>query len=132
MFSEIAKTYSLGPIIDIVHQTNWQIQIDATRSNVSSVHTGTADSLIELVEFFTLLKEPEKGVHRAQIKRTTTNKNGVIQNTSDLGEHGTNVLGTKWNVDTAQLLNGKGVTLLINHHGAVVQAIKVGQGLKKC
>ena len=105
-------TYSLSPVIDIVAKTNWKIKVNATlkklknnhsssltRSNVSSMHTSAADSLVELVKFFSLFEKPEKWSHSAKIERATADENGVIQNSRDFGEHCSDVFCSKWNLN---------------------------------
>ena len=54
----------------------------------------------------------------------------VVQDTGHLAEHGADVLGALGDVDVEQLLDGEGEDLLVGHHGAVIEAVEVGQGLQ--
>ena len=45
-------------------------------------------------------------------------------------KHGADVLGTLWDVDPEEFLDGERVALLIGHHRDVVQAIKVWECLR--
>ena len=39
-----------GPLIDVVKETNWDILVDSSRSDVGGVKTSSRDSLVELLE----------------------------------------------------------------------------------
>lgn len=56
----------------------------------------------------------------------------MVQDTSDLSKQGSNPFGTLRHLDVQQLLDREREALLVGHHGAVIQPIKVGQGLQVC
>jgi len=53
----------------------------------------------------------------------------VIQNTGDLIEHHTDVLGTKRHLDTQQFLDGHDVTVFVAHHGDIIEPVHVTDAL---
>lgn len=54
----------------------------------------------------------------------------VVQDTSDLSKQGPDPFGTLRYLHVQQLLDREREALLVGHHGAVVQPVKVGQGLQ--
>jgi hypothetical protein len=83
-------------------------------------------------ELLTLLETPQEGSQGTNIHGVRKNRHQVVQDAGDFTKHGTDPLGTLWDLNVEQLLNSKGETLLVGHHGNVVETIKVGQGLEVC
>jgi hypothetical protein len=54
----------------------------------------------------------------------------VVQNARNLTKQGTDELGTLRDLDVQELLDGQGETLLIGHHGDVVETVEVGERLE--
>lgn len=54
----------------------------------------------------------------------------MVEDTGDFGEHGTNPLGAFGDLDVEQLFDGQSETLLVGHHGDVVETVEVGEGLE--
>lgn len=54
----------------------------------------------------------------------------MVQDTGNLAKEGSNVLCAIGDFDVQELLNGKSETLLVCHHGNVVQTVKVRQSLE--
>ena len=79
----------------------WKIFIfivDFTWSDISSVHSSSTDSLIEFVKLLSLFEEPEERSHGAEIESTTADENGVVQDSSDFGEHRSDVFCSEGNL----------------------------------
>ena len=53
----------------------------------------------------------------------------VVQHAGDFGKHHTDVLRPNWHLNTQQLFDGQAVSVLVAHHGHVIQAVHVRQGL---
>ena len=53
----------------------------------------------------------------------------MIEQARNLGEHHTDVLGTLWHLNAHQFFDGQAVSVLVGHHGHIVQAVHVRQGL---
>jgi len=83
-------------------------------------------------ELLTLLETPQERSQGTNIHGVGEDRHEVVQDTGDLAEQGTDPLGTLRNLNVEQLLNSQRETLLVGHHGDVVETIKVGQGLEVC
>lgn len=54
----------------------------------------------------------------------------MVQDARDLAKQGPDPLGSLGDLDVQELLDGEGEALLVGHHGDVVEAVEVGQGLQ--
>lgn len=54
----------------------------------------------------------------------------MVQDSGDFSKQGSNVLGAVRDLDVEKLLDSKGKTLLIGHHGNVIQSVEVGKSLE--
>ena len=54
----------------------------------------------------------------------------MIEDTRYFGEHDADVLGADRYIDTGKFFYCQAIRLLIDHHGNVVQAVHIGQGLQ--
>ena len=54
----------------------------------------------------------------------------MVQNTCDLVKHDANVLRTKRHIDAQQTLNRQTVSVLVHHHGHIVETVHVRQSLQ--
>ena len=63
------------------------------------MHSSAANSLVELVKFFSFFKKPEERSHGAKIKSAAADENGVIKDSSDFGEHGSDVFGSQGDLE---------------------------------
>lgn len=83
-------------------------------------------------ELLTLLETPQERCQSTDIHGVGQDGHEMVQNPGDLAKHGADVLGTDGDVDVQQLLNGQREALLVGHHGDIVEAVEVGQGLQVC
>lgn len=56
----------------------------------------------------------------------------VVENTRDFSEEGSDPFGALWNFNIQKLLHCQGETLLVGHHGHIVQTVEVWQCLEVC
>ena len=54
----------------------------------------------------------------------------MVEDTSNFTKHGTDVLGSVGDFNVEELLNSEGETLLVGHHGDVVEAVEVRKSLE--
>ena len=78
---------------------------------------------------FSLLKPPQERCRRPHIHNMTRDGQNMIQQSSNLGKHGPNVLCPEGDIDPQQLLDSEGVRLLVAHHGDVVQSVHIRKRL---
>lgn len=136
-----------SPLVDVVKETNGDILVDTTGADVGSVETSSGNTFVEFLyaalaigdgngdditdhELLTLLETPQERCQSANVHGVGQDRHQMVQDTGDLAEQGTNVLGTIRDLNVQQLLNSEGVALLVGHHGDVVQSVEVGQSLQ--
>jgi hypothetical protein len=83
-------------------------------------------------KLLTLLETPQERCQSTNIHGVGQDGHEMVQNPGNLAEQGTDVLGTDGDVDVQQLLNSEREALLVGHHGNIVEAVEVGQGLQVC
>jgi hypothetical protein len=60
-----------------------------------------------------------------------TQPHQVIQNTGDFVEHDADILSAQRHFDTGQLFDRLHISVLVAHHGHIVQTVHVGHGLQE-
>jgi len=80
-------------------------------------------------ELLTLLEPPQEGRQCANVHGVGEDGHEVVKDTGDLSKQGTDPLGSVGDLDVEQLLNGKRETLLVGHHGDVVETVEVWKSL---
>jgi hypothetical protein len=63
-----------GPSEDVVEQTVRQVKGDSSGSDVSSVHSSSRDSLVELHELLSLFETPEEGSETSDVHDVAAEK----------------------------------------------------------
>ena len=53
----------------------------------------------------------------------------MVSDPREFREHGADVLGSLWDVDVEELLDGETEALLVHHHRHVVETIEIREGL---
>ena len=93
------------------------------------MQTGTGYGFVAVHQVLTLAESVQEHGHGTDIDGVRTNPQQVVQYTGDLGKHDTDVLRTLRHLDTHQFFDGQAVSVLVTHHGHIVQTVHVRQGL---
>eukprot|EP00053_Salpingoeca_punica_P008372 m.75267 g.75267 ORF g.75267 m.75267 type:complete len:437 (+) comp14572_c0_seq1:246-1556(+) len=120
----------LGKLVDVLQETQRQVQGDAARPDIGGMHACAGDALVELHHLLALLEHPEERRGGADVEGVCGDGHDVVEQAGDLGEESADVLGAERDLDVEQFLHGERVGLLVGHHGDVVQTVKVGQRLE--
>ena len=59
-----------------------------------------------------------------------TQPHEVVEHARDFGKHHTDVLRANRHIKAHELFNGQAIRMLVAHHGHIVEAVHVGQGLQ--
>merc|ERR1712212_1013801 len=103
-------------LVDVVEKTNWDVLMNSSWSNISSMHSSSTGAFIELHHFLTLLEEPEEGGDATNIKNVGSNPHDVVEDPGKLSKEDPDVLGPEGHVDVEQLLHSERVGLFVAHH----------------
>merc|ERR1711962_560574 len=92
-------------LIDIVKKADGDVLVDTTRSNISSMHSGSTGTLVKLHHLLSFLEEPEEGRDATDIENVSTNTHDVVENPGQFSEEHSDVLGPESDIDVQQLLH---------------------------
>lgn len=81
-------------------------------------------------QLLSLLETPQERCQCTNVHGVGEHGHEVVQDTCDLAKQGANPLGALGDLDVEELLDSQGEALLVGHHGHVVEAVEVGQGLQ--
>lgn len=81
-------------------------------------------------KLLSLLETPQEGRQGANIHGVREDGHKVVQDSGDLAKQGADELGSLGDLDVEQLLDSQREALFVGHHGDVVEAVEVGQGLQ--
>ena len=85
---------------------------------------------IQIHQLFTLAESIQKHRHGADIKRVRTDAHQMIENAGNFGKHHTDILRALGHFDIGQLFHRQAISLLVAHHGHIIQAVHIRQRLQ--
>ena len=92
-------------LIDIVKKADGDVLVDTSWSNISSMHSSSTGTFVELHHLLSFLEEPEEGRDATDIKNVSTNTHDVVENPGQFSEEHSDVLGPERDIDVQQLLH---------------------------
>ena len=96
---------------------------------VGRVHARAGDRFVHVHGHFALAKGIQEQGHGAQVQAVGADPQQVIAEPRDLVEHRADVLGAQRRLDAQQLLDRQHVSVLVAHHGHVVEPVHVADRL---
>ena len=94
------------------------------------MHACAGHGFIQIHQLFAVAEGIQNRGHRADVQCVRTDAHQVVQDTRYFGEHGADVFGADGDFQSEQFFHGKAISLLVHHHGNVVQAVHIRQGLQ--
>ena len=108
-----------------------KIAVDTAWPVVGRVHPCPRDGLVAVHKVFTLAKGIKKDRHGTHIETVGTDPQKMVQDACNFVEHDPDVLSANRNLHAHELLDGHNISMLVAHHGDIVEPVHVGHGLQK-
>src|SRR5450830_646975 len=94
------------------------------------MHTSTRNCFVAIKQIFTLSESVQEYSHRTNIQCMRTQPEQVVEDTSNLIEHDTDILRANRHFNTHELFNRHHICMLVGHHGHIIQTIHIGHRLQ--
>ena len=95
------------------------------------MHPGARNGLIDVKEVFALAEAIQKHRHGAQIQSMTPQTQQVRKDAGDLIKHHAYILGPQGHLYAQKFFNRQHVSMLIAHHGAIIQTVHIWNRLQE-
>ena len=130
-FVELLQYFGVAEFAALVfrHEVG-QVAVNAAGTEVGCVHTRAGNGFVQVHQLFAVAEGVKDGGHRADVEGVRTDAHQVIEDARYFGKHHANILGADRHIDTGKFFYCQTIRLLIDHHGNVVQAVHIGQGLQ--
>ena len=94
------------------------------------MHARAGNRFIQIHQFFALAEGIQKHRHGADIERMRADAHQMIENAGHFGKHHADILRALGHFDIGQLFHRQAVSLLVAHHGYIIQAVHIRQRLQ--